>query len=454
VTSQLGPVLIAAAALAFIVYRMRRRGRFGPGAASGAGHRHGVTGRLSKQGSDRPPRLGVVGLVARREIRQRIRGRAFRIATIVLLLGVAAAVVIPVATRGGSSTKQVGLVGTDTPALRQAVITAVRSSDTRVHIVAEPDAGSAGRALRSGRLDVAVIDARRIVVEKASSRDDPGLRALSALLGLANAMQAAGLSPAQAATVAHAAPVPIASLEPARSNGTGRSTATVSMIIMFVLLTQYLSWTLIGVMEEKTSRVVEVLLATVRPMQLLSGKLLGIAAVVFAQAAALAVFTLALASAVGSDLLHGTAPLVLLSALAWLLLGYAFYCWLYAAAGATVERQDQVQSLALPLSLPLIAGYILGITAASSGNAAIWFRVLAYLPPTAPFAMTTLVGLGVATWWQFLISAAISAASTVAVARLAATAYGRAILRTGRRVPLHDLFARTREPRRRHISAR
>lgn len=391
---------------------------------------------------DPPPRLGVVGLVAGREIRQRLRGRSFRIATILLLLGVAAAVLIPAVTRGRSHAEMVGIAGPLTPALRHAITTAARSTDTPVQIVAESNPTRAEQAVRSGDVDVAVIGTRLVVVRQATARGDPFPRALAGLLGLAKAIDAARLSPGQATTIARAAPLPIASLTRAGNNASGRSTAAVGVVIMFVLLTQYLTWTLMGVMEEKSSRVVEVLLAAVRPLQLLSGKVLGIAAVVFAQAAALAVFALVLAGAVGSNLLHGKAPLVLLSALAWLVLGYGFYCWLYAAAGSTVERQDQVQSLALPLSLPLIAGYILSITVASSGNAATWFRVLAYLPPTAPFAMTTLVGLGGVSWWQFLVSAAISAASTVAIARTAATVYRRAILRTGRRVPLRDVLFR------------
>ncbi len=80
------------------------------------------------------------------------------------------------------------------------------------------------------------------------------------------------------------------------------------------------------------------------------------------------VFALVVGKAVGSDLLHGTAPLVLACELLWLVLGYAFYCWVYAAAGSTAERQDQVQTLALPLSIPILLGYIFSITVASSGN--------------------------------------------------------------------------------------
>ena len=162
----------------------------------------------------------------------------------------------------------------------------------------------------------------------------------------------------------------------------------------------------------------------------------------FGQAALVVAVALVLGAAVGSDLLHGSAPLVLASTLVWLVLGYSFYCWVYAAAGSTVERQDQIQSLALPLSLPIIFGYIIAITAASTGDASPLLKVLAYLPPTAPFAMPILVGLSAVTWWQFLSSMAISIVCTVGVARLATSIYRRAILRTGRRVRLREVFAR------------
>ncbi len=146
----------------------------------------------------------------------------------------------------------------------------------------------------------------------------------------------------------------------------------------------------------------------------------------------------------GSTLLHGTAPLLLAATLLWLLLGYAFYCWLYAAAGSMTERQDQVQSLALPLSIPVVFGYIMALTTIGSGNPSTFFRVLAYLPPTAPFAMPALVGLGAVTWWEFTASAAVSVLCTVGVARLATSIYRKAVLRTGRRVRLREVVTTSR----------
>jgi len=450
-TGHLASIAIVAVALTFVGSRWRRR------RTDVRASRLAPLRRTVQAGGDRRAAvLGVVGLVAGREIRQRLRGRTFRVATALILLGVTAAIVIPIATRGKPHIEQVGIVGVSTPTLSTAVTAAATSVHIGFRVVIEADATSAEQAVRSGKIDVAVINAGRLVVNKPVTADNTGtnpqfVRALAQILGVANAERDAGLTAEQAGRLAQSTPLPVIALQAHHSNTTARSTAITGMIALFLMLTQYLTWTLFGVMEEKSSRVVEVLLSTVRPLQLLTGKVLGIAAVVFAQAAVVTAFAFTLAQAVGSNLLHGTAPLVLLSALLWLLLGYGFYCWLYAAAGATVERQDQVQALAIPLSLPMIAGYLLSLTVASSGTAPTYFKVLAYLPPTAPFAMTTLVGLGAVTWWQFTLSAVLTAASAVALARLAATVYRRAILRTGRRIPLRELIGPSRPPPHRHV---
>src|ERR1019366_3548970 len=290
-------------------------------------------------------------------------------------------------------------------------------------------------------------DARELVVDKPIGAGDTSslaqfVRSVAGDLGVAEAVDAAHLSPVQAAALGAASLVPVQSVMTATVKGSTRTTSVIGLILVFVMLSQYNTWILIGVMEEKSSRVIEVLLAAVRPIQLLTGKVLGIGLVAFAQATTIVAFALLLAEGVGSDLLHGTAPTVLASTLLWLVLGYAFYCWVYAAAGSMAERQDQVQSLAFPLSLPIVFGYIMALTAAGSGSASAFFKVLAYLPPTAPFAMPVLVGLGAVTWWQFLLSVAISIVCTIGVARLAASVYRRAILRTGGRVKLREVITR------------
>jgi len=184
-----------------------------------------------------------------------------------------------------------------------------------------------------------------------------------------------------------------------------------------------------------------VLLSAVTPARLLAGKVLGIGLTAFLQAGLAVAAALLIARQTHSDVLQGTTPVTIAATLVWLILGYAFYSWAYATAGSMADRQDQVQSLAFPLALPVMFGYLMAVTTATSGSPSVLVHVLGYLPPTAPLIMPVLVGLGTVSWWQFLASAVISVICTVGAARLAAAAYQRAILRTGRRVRLREVLS-------------
>ena len=428
------PFILAAVGVVLLVrFGLRRKGR---GRSSRlAGLTRGLRdGRL----------LGDTGLVAGREIRERLRGRVFRVVTLVLFAVVTVAVVIPTIHAGTTTRQKVGVVA-GSPALDAELQKLATAVGLRVQLVREPDLSVARAALSVGNLNMVVDGGGSILVQNPISDTDTSagaryVRAVATTLGAQQAFAQAGLTPEQAAAVAEAKPWPVESVHPGKkATTTEEATALIGIVLIFIILTQYLTWTLMGVMEEKASRVVEVLLATVRPVQLLAGKVVGIGAVALLQAVSLVAFALVLAKVTGSNLVHGAAPLVVAATLVWLVLGYAFYSWLYAAAGSLGERQDQVQSLALPLSAPLILGYIVSLTGVSSGNASVLVKVLAYLPPTAPFAMPTLVGFGEATWWQFLLSVVVSVVCTVLVALVAARVYRTAVLRTGGRVRLREL---------------
>jgi ABC-2 type transport system permease protein len=392
--------------------------------------------------------FGEVGMVAGREIRERIRGRIFRVGTIVLLVAVAAAIIIPTihSKNSGPTIQTVGIVGLPSAELEQVVESAGAASQDEVKVVAQLSLAEAKTELRSGKIDLAIIGGNQVLLSlpasaSASPADPTLVQNVAEYLGVLEAYQAAGLTPRQASQVDNAKSVPVHTLEPNPRAAT-HDISLFGLVLLFVMLTQYNTWILIGVMQEKASRVVEVLLATVRPIQLLGGKVLGIGLVAMGQATLVVAFALIVAKAVGSNLLHGTAPVVLLSQLLWLILGYAFYCWVYAAAGSTAERQDQVQTLALPLSIPILVGYVFSLTVVSSGTPDLVYKVFAYLPPTAPFCMPVLVGLNLVTWWEFLASVLISIAGTVGMAIFAAGIYRRAVLQTGGRVRLTQLIAR------------
>jgi ABC-2 type transport system permease protein len=437
------PWIVVALVLAFAISRRLRGGR----AATPPWQRVRSRRPEPRAGVGTAERLfGVVGLVAAREIRQRVRGRVFRVATLVILAGIAAAIIIPAVHKSKAQILQVGVVGTVSSPVQQAIETTAAGLGATAHVVTEASQTSANSALRSGKLDVVIVGTARIIVNKPIEKKDASakaqfVRSMAKTLGVFHAFGVAGLSPSQVTEVVNAKPLPVGSLQPPKQGGAVKTTSVIGIIVLFIMLTQYNTWTLVGVMEEKSSRVVEVLLAAVRPIQLLAGKVIGIGTIVFAQAALIVGFAFALGGAVGSDLLKGSTPLTLVATLVWLVAGYAFYCWIYAAIGSMAERQDQVQALAVPVSLPMVLGYVMAITVASSGSSSTFFDVLAYIPLTAPFAMPVLVGIGAVAWWQFAISLAISIVSTVAMARLAAAVYRRAVLRTGRRVRLREALA-------------
>jgi ABC-2 type transport system permease protein len=444
-TSKIIEIVIVVLLLAIAVIRRRQRAgsrpRLSPATLLATPDRRGTPfGKLL-------PLPGDVGLVAARELRERLRGRAFRVGTVLILAVIAAAIVIPAVRGDKASVQRVGVVGVLSTPLRAGLAADATAVGTTVTLVPEASRTAAEADLRGGGIDLAVIDGREVVTDKpvtanATSATAQLADAVARTVGTADAVQSAGLTTAQAAALAAARPLPVTSLQPAGPGSTQRNTSVIGLLLVFFLLTQYNTWTLIGVLEEKSSRVVEVLLAAVPPARLLAGKVLGIGLAVFLQAGLAVIVALSLARGVNSDVLHGTTPVTIAATLAWLVLGYAFYAWVYAAAGAMASRQDQVQSLAFPLGLPMIFGYIIALTTATSGNPSEFFRVLAYLPPTAPFAMPVLVGLGAVSWWQFAASAVISVACTVGVARVAASIYRRAILQTGRRVRLREVLAR------------
>lgn len=395
------------------------------------------------------PTPAAVEMVARREIRERVRGRIFKVGTLVVLLVVVAAIVLPsIHGRSGPNVQTVGVVGRLGAEDAKVLDVAAKANGDEVRVVRFGTVAAAEAALRSNRIDVALVDGDELVLNEpataGNSPADPGFVSdVATYLGQLRALQAAGVTPGQARTIEHALPLAVRLLTPGEKTST-QGTSIIGLVLLFFMLSQYNTWILIGVMQEKASRVVEVLLSTLRPIQLLAGKVLGIGLVALGQATLVVCVALLTAWAVGSDVLHGTAPLVLVCQLIWLVFGYAFYCWVYAAAGSTAERQDQVQTLALPLSIPVLIGYIFSITVVSTGNASLLFKVLAYLPPTAPFCMPVLVALRDVSWWQFVGSLLITLVSTVFVARFAARIYRGAILRTRGRVKLRELLGRTR----------
>jgi len=373
--------------------------------------------------------LAVLWLVAARELRQGMRARSFRVVTVLLVAAVAAAVVIPAALKGHQSVDRVGVVGASGPAAAATVRIAGRITGQTVQVVWFGSLVAAEAQLREGNLAAVLVPGRAVLIARAPSA---GTQASGSSLSGALAL-AGGLAGGAGATTSGGS-LPVRGLSPPLTDLSVRLTGLAVAIAIYIIILIYGSRITVGVSEEKSSRVIEVLLAAVRPSQLLFGKVLGLGILALSQALTIFVTFVVLGSLVGSSLIHSASLQVVAVGALWIVVGYAFYCTAYAAAGSLVSKASDANNASLPVQLPLILSYILSFTVLYGDTVPGFYWFLAYFPPTAPISMTVLVAIGVAGPWQVALSVVLCLAATLLMAWFASRVYGRGILHSGSRL--------------------
>jgi ABC-2 type transport system permease protein len=367
--------------------------------------------------------VSVVRLIARREITERVRERSFLVSTAITVVIIALVVGLS-AVFGGGKGWDVGATGPAGLRIAEAAARASGGTDApvRVHRVAP---GAARSQLEDGTLD-AVVDARSI---RTKAKPDAQLVALlQAAHGSANAPP----------------PLRVATLEPVdpRADEEAGVAFLVGLLLYGQLLT-YGFWVASGVVEEKASRVIEVILSAVRPRQLLTGKVLGLGLLALGHLCVIGVVGLLVGAAAGA--IHLTGSLVGAAALAilWFVAGYAFYSCLFACAGALVPRQEELQSTTMPLTLLILVSFFLSF-AVSENPDGLLAHVTAFLPMTAPLTMPGRIVTGDAPAWEIVASYAITLAAAAALIPLAARIYEGGVLRTGSAVKLREAWRANR----------
>jgi ABC-2 type transport system permease protein len=389
-----------------------------------------------------------VVLVARREIIEGTRSKGFWILLAISAVAVAAVMVI-VNLAGGSDTPtiDVAVVGQPSDAGSERYDDIGSAVGVHLDVTAVDDDGEARAAVDAGDADLAVLaGGSAIVVDESIDDDDSELatvvNVLRADIALAEGLADAGLSPEQIGTAVTNEPPPVESLNPGSADdSSGRVGAAIFInIALFLLLQTYGGWVICGVTREKASRVVEVLLSTVTARQLMFGKIIGIGILALLHAAVLVAVAIISAAIAGVDVPDGFSATDVIVGAAWFVLGYALYCSAFAAAGSLCSRAEDAQGAALPIMLPLLAGYIIAFSAAGGVSPLLW--VLAFFPPTAVQCMPVLYATGAAPVWAMLLSMAITAAAACGVAVLAGVIYSRSILKSGKRVSWRAAFRR------------
>lgn len=190
-----------------------------------------------------------------------------------------------------------------------------------------------------------------------------------------------------------------------------------------------------SVVEEKQTRVVELLISAISTRALLAGKVLGNTILAMGQILGLsAIAVIGLAVTDQGELLDGIgAPLAWFAV--FFLFGFILLAALYAAAGAMVSRQEDIGSTTTPLTLLVMAPYFLVIF---FNDNPVVMAVLSYVPFSAPVGMPVRIFVDEAQWWEPLLSLVILLATCVAAIVVSAKIYQNSILRMGARVKLAD----------------
>ncbi|HEX6953516.1 MAG TPA: ABC transporter permease [Agromyces sp.] len=356
----------------------------------------------------RAPRFAeTVGLVAGREITSRLRSKSFLVSTGVLMLVVLASVILSsvlgaqdgeparVAVVGDAASAVAGVDALDPVAAADRDEAEALLRDDEVEAIVAPSP--------SGPLGLVVI-----------GLDEPPSDVVSAL------------SVAPEVEVLDPAPV---------DWGLAYLVAFGFGVVFFMSAITFGSTIAQSVVEEKQTRIVEILLSTVSARALLTGKVVGNSVMAFGQIIAIAVLAISGLAVTGQRvLLGGLGPSVVWFVL-FFAIGFVMLAALFAATAAMVSRAEDVGSTTTPVTMLVMLPYFLVLFFFDDPTV---LAVMSYVPFSAPVGMPVRVFLGQAEWWEPMVAFALLVATTAAAVLVGERIYANSLLRMGGRVKLAD----------------
>ncbi|MBM4408675.1 MAG: ABC transporter permease [Chloroflexi bacterium] len=440
---------------------------------------------MSERIADRrhDPLLPNAWIVARREYVERVRSRLFVVSTLVLVVLAVLVAFAPIFVKAidSGTTTRVAVAASDEKlaeraiAIMEGVLNAQaggRGSDaakpyafvpspSRAHAIddvsaARVDAALVAQRTASGAIDFTFYTGEGIGPDRAQL---VGVGTLAvAILDWTSSNTVVGREFTLPTLDVIAAGGPTAGGAPiTNAEFTGRRVVgIVFVVLIFLLLVVYGMWVAAGVVAEKTSRVMELIVAAGSARQLLVGKVVGIGLAGFTQyACVLAPALLALvlqdqiatvifgqADASISLSLAALTPGLLGAYALYVVLGFVLYGCIYAAAGSLVSRPEDLQTISLPLSLIAVAGYMVALLSLSGGLPSVT-RFASFVPFWSPFVMTTRLSVSRVEPRELLVSFGLLVATIGLAIALATRAYAAGVLlygqRPGLRAVLHTI---------------
>lgn len=386
-----------------------------------------------------------VRLVAGREIRSLLQKRSFWVGASVTLLIVLAISILPGVLAGDdTTTRTIGLTG-ETESLA-APLEAADAADDDLVIEIETYANEARTraAVTDGTLDAAVVGDDLFVEE-----DDPSPELVALLDGAAriarvdDAIAAGQVEATTAAALTAPQVLTVQALDPADDAERTRQAMTIFGI--FLLFAQIFTFGFTvagGIVEEKSSRVVEILLSKVRATELLTGKILGVLVVTTAQLATFAVVGLGAATLAGTIDLPPGWPGVVALVFGWYLVAYLFFATVFAIAGSLAASPEELQSSVTPVTMLVMIGYGAAVVALNDPNGPV-ARAASFFPSSAPLVMPLRMVAGDVGAAEIALSVAVTIAIGALLVPVAARVYRGSVLKT-RRTGLRDAWRAAR----------
>ncbi|MCY7366445.1 MAG: ABC transporter permease [Frankiaceae bacterium] len=380
-----------------------------------------------------------VRLVAGREVGEKLRSRAFLLSTLLFLALVAASIALPALLYDDGPTEyDVAAVGPAVVALAQALPPDL----VDVTVTEVPDRAAAERLLRDEEVEAAL----------ELGPDGPVLTALQEVPGtlrdaladtlqagaLQSALERAGVPAVDRERLLAPPDVPTRLLEASELDPAAVPLLSVAFVLLFFFVVFQFGQSIAqGVVQEKESRIVELLVSAVPVRTLLYGKVLGNGGLALTQIVLLVLVGMAGALATGerellSLLLRNAGWFVLFFAL-----GFALLSCLWAAAGAMASRSEDLQATTAPLQVLLIAPFFAAVYVTSDPARV----VLSYVPLTAPLVMPARLLEDDAALWEGALSALLVLATAVVAVRVGERLYRASLLRTRGRTSLADAWS-------------
>lgn len=412
--------------------------------------------------------------IARREYLMRVRSRSFAITTAVLAVVGIAMALFPVGLAAiiGDPTSEVAVHAVD-GALPDpvAALEPLLPEDAGVELTATDDPEAAGEAVRAEELDGLLTISRDDTGELAFSlMTDAGpadpevgaVRAATSQLTVGDRLARIGVAPEEAAglfapTAFELAEPDPEDIEPGEDFGARYGLSFVLVLITFIAIMTYGNWVAASVVEEKASRVMELLITAATPRQLLFGKVFGTGAAALTQLAAIVVAAavgLVLQGFVASALdveaaaaeFPSLSPAILAVFAVFFLLGFALFATLYAGVGSTVSRQEDLQQVVGPMIFLSMIGYFIFFFAVGDPDAE-WVGVASFIPFVSPYLMPTRLIFDAVEPWELVVAIVLLTATAWVGLMLAARIYSAGVLLYGQRPGIRKMLRAARVAR-------